>query len=414
MTSHRAAYELLAESLQAQGIDVEAVKAALKAQRIETPSWGYANSGTRFKAFAWPGAATTTRQKLDDAATVHQFTGVAPSVAVHIPWDKPGDGDYAAMCQYAESRGVTIGAVNPNVFQDDAYKLGSLGNPDPAIGEVALDHILECCEIMSKVKSKDLSLWFADGTNYAGQDSLRARKRRFEHGLRQVYAHLPAGARMLIEYKFFEPAFYSTDLPDWGTSYAFCLKLGPQAQVLVDLGHHAQGVNIEQIVAFLLDEGRLGGFHFNNRKYADDDLIVGSANPYELFLIYTELAGAELSEDEPTRTTAHNVAYMLDQCHNIEGKIAAVIYSVLNCQEAYAKALIVQRARLAAAQASGEVLEAHRTLNEAYRTDVRPLLAQVREELGIASDPIAAYQASGYEAKIQAERGTANASGGYQ
>jgi L-rhamnose isomerase/sugar isomerase len=414
MTTHRAAYELLAESLQSRGIDVEAVKTALKQQRIETPSWGYANSGTRFKAFAWPGAATSTRQKLDDAAIVHQLTGIAPSVAIHIPWDKPEDGDYAAMCQYAESRGVRIGAVNPNVFQDDAYKLGSLGNPDPAIGEMALDHILECCEIMPKVKSNDLSLWFADGTNYAGQDSLRGRKRRFEHGLKQVYDHLPAGARMLIEYKFFEPAFYSTDLPDWGTSYAFCLKLGPQAQVLVDLGHHAQGVNIEQIVAFLLDEGRLGGFHFNNRKYADDDLIVGSANPYELFLIYAELAGAELSEDEPARATARNVAYMLDQCHNIEGKIAPVIYSVLNCQEAYAKALIVPRPQLAAAQAGGEVLEAHRLLNEAYRTDVRPLLAQVREELGLAADPIAAYKASGYEEKIRAERGTANASGGFQ
>jgi L-rhamnose isomerase / sugar isomerase len=414
MTTHRAAYELLAESLQSQGIDVAAVKAALKQQRIETPSWGYANSGTRFKAFSWPGAATTTRQKLDDAAIVHQLTGVAPSVAIHIPWDKPEDGDYDAMCQYAESRGITIGAVNPNVFQDDAYKLGSLGNPSPAIGEMALDHILECCEIMTKVKSKDLSLWFADGTNYAGQDSLRGRKRRFERGLKLVYQHLPAGARMLIEYKFFEPAFYSTDLPDWGTSYAFCLKLGPQAQVLVDLGHHAQGVNIEQIVAFLLDEGRLGGFHFNNRKYADDDLIVGSANPYELFLIYTELAGAELSSDEPARATAHNVAYMLDQCHNIEGKIAPVIYSVLNCQEAYAKALIVARARLAEAQANGAVLEAHRILNDAYRTDVRPLLAQVREELGIAADPIAAYNASGYEAKIRDQRGTATASGGFQ
>ena len=414
MPTHRAAYDLLAESLQAQGTDVAAVKAALKQQRIETPSWGYANSGTRFKAFAWPGAATTTPEKLDDAAIVHQLTGVAPSVAIHIPWDKPEDGDYDAMCQYAESRGITIGAVNPNVFQDDAYKLGSLGNPDPAISELALDHILECCEIMPKVKSHDLSLWFADGTNYAGQDSLRGRKRRFEQGLKLVYQHLPAGARMLIEYKFFEPAFYSTDLPDWGTSYAFCIKLGPQAQVLVDLGHHAQGVNIEQIVAFLLDEGRLGGFHFNNRKYADDDLIVGSANPYELFLIYTELAGAEQGSDEPARTTAQNVAYMLDQCHNIEGKIAPVIYSVLNCQEAYANALIVPRARLAQAQSAGEVLEAHRILNDAYRTDVRPLLAQVREELGLAADPIAAYNASGYEAKIRDQRGTATASGGFQ
>jgi L-rhamnose isomerase/sugar isomerase len=414
MTDHRAAYELLTESLIAQGIDVEGVKAALKQQRIETPSWGYANSGTRFKAFAWPGAATTTRQKLDDAAMVHKMTGIAPSVAIHIPWDKPEDGDYAAMCQYAETRGITIGAVNPNVFQDDVYKLGSLGNPDPAIGELALDHILECCEIMSKVKSQALSLWFADGTNYAGQDNMRGRKRRFEQGLRVIYEHLPPGGRMLIEYKFFEPAFYSTDIPDWGTAYAWCLKLGEQAQVLVDLGHHAQGANIEQIIAFLLDEGRLGGFHFNNRKYADDDLIVGSVNPYELFLIYNELAGAEIGADEPARTTAHNVAYMLDQCHNIEGKIAPVIYSVLNCQEAYAKALIVQRAKLAVLQAAGEVLEAHRLLNDAYRTDVRPLLAQVREELDVPADPMAAYKSSGYQERIRAERGVAATSGGFQ
>lgn len=414
MTDHRAAYELLAERLQTEGIDVEAVKAALKRQRIETPSWGYANSGTRFKAFAWPGAATTTRQKIDDAAMVHKMTGIAPSVAIHIPWDKPEDGDYAGMCQYAEERGIRIGAVNPNVFQDDAYRLGSLGNPDPAVRELALDHILECCEIMPKVKSDILSLWFADGTNYAGQDSLRGRKRRFEEGLRLVYDRLPPGGRMLIEYKFFEPAFYSTDLPDWGTAYALCLKLGERAQVLVDLGHHAQGVNIEQIVAFLLDEGRLGGFHFNNRKYADDDLIVGSVNPYELFLIYNELAGAEQGSDQPARDTARNVAYMLDQCHNIEGKLVPMIYSVLNCQEAYAKALLVQRDRLAAAQAAGEVLEAHRILNQAYRTDVGPLLAQVREEMGVPTDPIAAYRASGYEERIRAERGKAIASGGFQ
>jgi L-rhamnose isomerase/sugar isomerase len=414
MTDHRAAYELLAERLQTEGIDVEAVKAALKRQRIETPSWGYANSGTRFKAFAWPGAATTTRQKIDDAAMVHKMTGIAPSVAIHIPWDKPEDGDYAGMCQYAEERGIRIGAVNPNVFQDDAYRLGSLGNPDPAVRELALDHILECCEIMPKVKSDILSLWFADGTNYAGQDSLRGRKRRFEEGLRLVYDRLPPGGRMLIEYKFFEPAFYSTDLPDWGTAYALCLKLGERAQVLVDLGHHAQGVNIEQIVAFLLDEGRLGGFHFNNRKYADDDLIVGSVNPYELFLIYNELAGAEQGSDQPARDTARNVAYMLDQCHNIEGKLVPMIYSVLNCQEAYAKALLVQRDRLAAAQAAGEVLEAHRILNQAYRTDVGPLLAQVREEMGVPIDPIAAYRASGYEERIRAERGKAIASGGFQ
>ena len=412
--NHKAAYEILAEALEMQGIDVESVKAALKAQHIETPSWGYANSGTRFKAFAWPGAATTTREKIDDAAMVHKMTGIAPSVAVHIPWDKPEDGDYDAFSQYAQEQGVAIGAVNPNVFQDDEYRLGSLGSPDPGVQEQALDHILECCMIMEKLHSDALSLWFADGTNYAGQDSLRGRKRRFERHLKTVYGHLPPDSRMLIEYKFFEPAFYSTDLPDWGTAYAWALKCGPQAQVLVDLGHHAQGVNIEQIVAFLLDEGRLGGFHFNNRKYADDDLIVGSVNPYELYLIYAELAGAELGDDEPAKTTAQNVAYMLDQCHNIEGKLAPIIYSVINCQEAYAKALCLPRAQLQAAQEGGEVLLAHEIMTDAFRTDVRPLLMQVREELGAPTDPLAAYRSSGYEEKILKERGVKDASGGFQ
>jgi L-rhamnose isomerase/sugar isomerase len=414
MSDQRAAYALLAEQLAKQDMPIDAVKAALHRQQIETPSWGYANSGTRFKAFPWPGAATTTRQKLDDAALVHRMTGIAPSVAVHIPWDKPEDGDYVAMRQYAEDQGITIGAVNPNVFQDDAYRLGSLGNPNPSISEMALDHILECCSIMPQLNSSALSLWFGDGTNYAGQDKLRERKRRFEAHLNTIYEHLPPDSRMLLEYKFFEPAFYSTDIPDWGTAYAWCLKLGPQAQVLVDLGHHAHGVNIEQIVTFLLDEGRLGGFHFNNRRYADDDLIVGSVNPYELFLIYNEIVAAEQGADQSARDTARNVAYMLDQCHNIEGKLLPTIYSVLNCQEAYAKALIVPRAALAAAQAAGEVLEAHRLLTDAYRTDVRPLLAQVRIEIDVPPDPITAYKSSGYEAKIRAERGVAVPSGGFQ
>ena len=414
MATQRAAYELLAEQLTAEGIDVEAVKAALKHQHIETPSWGYANSGTRFKAFAWPGAARTTPEKLDDAAMVHKMTGIAPTVAIHIPWDKPEKDDYTAMRQYAEAQGIRIGAVNPNVFQDDEYKLGSFGNPDAGIQERALDHVLECCTIMGKVNSDVLSLWFADGTNYAGQDGLRQRKRRFEHHLATVYGQLPANSRMLVEYKFFEPTFYSTDIPDWGTAYAWALKLGEKAQVLVDLGHHAQGVNIEQIVAFLIDEGKLGGFHFNNRKYADDDLIVGSTNPYELFLIFNELVGAEQSADAQVAATARNVAYMIDQCHNIEGKMAPMILSVLNCQEALAKALIVPRTRLAALQDEGEVLDAHRLLTEAFRTDVRPLLAQVREELGAPVDPIVAYKASGYEAKIRKERGIASTSGGFQ
>ncbi len=414
MSNHTKAYDVLAESLAAEAIDIEAVKDALKAQKIETPSWGYANSGTRFKAFPWPGAAATTRQKMDDAAMVHGMTGIAPSVAIHIPWDKPEDGDYTAMSQYAQAQGVRIGAVNPNVFQDVEYKLGSLGNPDPGVQEQALDHLIECCEIMGKTNSDILSLWFADGTNYAGQDNLIARKRRFETHLTTTYQHLPAGSRMLVEYKFFEPAFYSTDIPDWGTAYAWCLKLGPQAQVLVDLGHHAQGVNIEQIVAFLLDEGRLGGFHFNNRKYADDDLIVGSTNPYELFLIYNELAAGEQSKDDTVRTTAQNIAYMIDQAHNIEGKVGAMIYSVLNCQEAYAKALCVPRQKLADAQAAGEVLSAHQVLTDAFRTDVRPLLAQVRAELGVPVDPMAAYRSSGYQAKVANARGVSQSSGGYQ
>ena len=414
MSNHHAAYAALAAELTAQGFDVEAVKQAIKDHRIETPSWGYANSGTRFKAFAWPGAAKTTQEKLDDAAMVHKLTGIAPTVAIHIPWDRPENDDYVGMRQYAEDKGIRIGAVNPNVFQDDEYRLGSLGNPDRGIQEQALDHLLECCEIMGKVNSDSLSLWFADGTNYAGQDNLRSRKRRFEDGLRTVYQHLPAGGRMLIEYKFFEPAFYSTDIPDWGTAYAWAVKFGPQAQVLVDLGHHAQGVNIEQIVAFLLDEGKLGGFHFNNRKYADDDQIVGSANPYELFLIYHELVSAEQSDDPTVRATAHNIAYMIDQSHNVEGKLAPMILSVLNCQEAYAKAQLVPRARLAEAQAAGDVLVAHKIITDAYRTDVRPLLAQVREEMGVPTDPIAAYWTSGYEQQIRAARGLRATSGGFQ
>jgi L-rhamnose isomerase/sugar isomerase len=407
-------YRLLIEALSQQGLDITTILNALKTQMIETPSWGYANSGTRFKNFSWPGAARTTREKIDDAAMVHRMTGIAPSIAIHIPWDVPEDGDYVGLRQYAEAQGIRIGAVNPNVFQDDEYRLGSLGNPKPGYRELALDHLLACCEIMKKVDSELLSLWFADGTNYAGQDSLRARKRRFESGLAQVYQGLPEAGRMLIEYKFFEPAFYSTDIPDWGTAYAWSLKLGERAQVLVDLGHHATGVNIEQIVAFLLDEGKLGGFHFNNRKYADDDLIVGSVNPYELFLIYNELTGAALSQDEPARSTAQQVAYMIDQSHNIEGKLAPMILSVLNCQEAYAKSLLVPRHKLSDAQQAGDVLGAHHLLTEAYRTDVRPLLAVMREELGVPSDPLAAYHASGYEAKIASQRGIAASGGGYQ
>ena len=399
-----AAYPLLAEQLTTGGIDVEAVKAKLKTQRIETPSWGYGNSGTRFKVFAWPGAARDIHEKLADAAYIHKLTGIAPSVAIHIPWDKTDD--WRALNQEAETLGVSIGAVNPNVFQDDEYKLGSLCNPSGVVQEQALAHLVECCEIMKSTGSDLLSLWFADGTNYAGQDSLTERKHRLENGLRIVYQHLPAGARMLIEYKFFEPAFYSTDLPDWGTAYAMALKLGEQAQVLVDTGHHAQGTNIAAIVAFLLDEERLGGFHFNARQYADDDLIVGTTNPFELFVIFHELVSAG--------DKAANVAYMIDQSHNIEPKLEAMLQSVLNCQLAYARALIVDRKALRETQHSGDVLGAHRVLTEAFDTDVRPLLAQVRNEMGVPPDPIAAYRTDGYAAKVAKERGAAQgALGGY-
>lgn len=414
MPATTAAYDILAEDLNRRGFDVEAIKESIKSHHIETPSWGYANSGSRFKAFPWPGAASTTPQKLDDAAMVHRMTGIASTVALHIPWDKPEDGDYDAVRQYAEARGIGIGAINPNVFQDDEYRLGSLGNPDPAIQEQGLDHILECCAIMDRTGSDLLSLWFADGTNYPGQDSLLGRKRRFERHLRIVYDNLPADSRMLIEYKFFEPAFYSTDIPDWGTAYAWSLKLGEKAQVLVDLGHHAQGVNIEQIVTFLLDEGKLGGFHFNNRKYADDDLIVGSVNPLELFLIYNELVAASESEETHIRQGARRVAYMIDQAHNVEGKLAPMILSVLNCQEAYAKALLVPRRALRELQEQGEVLLAHNMLVDASRTDVRPLLRQVRREMDVPLDPIEAYVRSGYEEKIREERGLSTISGGYQ
>jgi L-rhamnose isomerase/sugar isomerase len=404
VAEHSQAYSLLAAQLAGKGLDVEAVKRALKVQRVETPSWGYGDSGTRFKTFPWPGAARDVREKLADAAMVRRLTGVCPSVALHIPWDMVDD--WPELRAHAESLGLRIGAINPNLFQDEAYKLGSICHHDPAVRRRAVEHVLECVEIAGATGSSLLSLWFADGTNYPGQDSFRERKGRLLESLWQVYAAMPSDMRMLIEYKFFEPAFYHTDLPDWGTAYAVALKLGPQAQVLVDTGHHPQGTNVEQIVAFLLDEGKLGGFHFNARKYADDDLIVGSVNPLELFLIYNELVAAP--------EAARDVACMIDQSHNIEPKIEAMVQSVLNVQAACARALVVDRAALAERQAAGDVLGAHRVLTDAFDTDVRPLLAQVRQELGVPADPIAAYRASGYEFKIRAERGLAATSGGFQ
>ncbi|AGS73257.1 L-rhamnose isomerase [Streptomyces collinus] len=374
--------------------DLAAVKAALKSQAVETPSWAYGNSGTRFKVFAQEGVPRTAREKLADAAKVHEFTGVAPTVALHIPWDEVDD--YAALAGFAEGHGVRLGAVNSNTFQDDAYRLGSICHPEAAVRRKALDHLLECVDIMDATGSRDLKLWFADGTNYPGQDDIRARQDRLAEGLAAVYERLGGNQRMLLEYKFFEPAFYTTDVPDWGTAYAHCLKLGPRAQVVVDTGHHAPGTNIEFIVATLLREDRLGGFDFNSRFYADDDLMVGAADPFQLFrIMYEVVRGGGFDSD---------VAFMLDQCHNIEAKIPAIIRSVMNVQEATAKALLVDRDALAAAQAAGDVLGANAVLMDAYNTDVRPLLREVREEMDLDPEPLTAYARSGWAEKIVAER----------
>lgn len=372
------------------------IKAVLREQRIETPSWAYANSGTRFKVFAQPGVPRTPHEKIDDAATVHRLTGVAPSVALHIPWDEVPD--YPALARYASDAGVAIGTINSNVFQDDDYKLGSVTNPDPRVRRKATDHLLACVDIMDATGSRDLKLWFSDGTNYPGQDSIRARQDRLAEALREVYERLGPDQRMLLEYKLFEPAFYTTDVPDWGTSYAHCVELGPKAMVCIDTGHHAPGTNIEFIVAFLLRVGKLGAFDFNSRFYADDDLMVGAADPFQLFRIMHEIVSGD------ALSSAAGIAFMLDQCHNIEAKIPAIIRSVLNVQEATAKALLVDVEALGAAQQSGDVLAANAVLMDAFSSDVRPLLREVREDMGLDPDPVAAYHRSGYQKKIEAER----------
>ena len=388
------AYDALADSLTAQGVDLEGVEERLRAQRVETPSWGYGDTGTRFAVFPLPGVPRDPFEKIADAAEAHKHTGICPSVAIHIPWDKVDD--YSELKDHAESLGMRIGAVNPNLFQEEEYRLGSVCHPDEGIRRKATDHLLECIGVAGEVGSDVLSLWFADGTNYPGQDSFVERRHRMLACLDEVYATMPERMRMLLEYKPYEPSFYHTDLADWGASLTACQKLGERAQVLVDLGHHAKETNIEYIVALLMDEGRLGGFHFNNRKYGDDDLIVGSINPFELFLIYVELVAAEDS--------AREIAYMIDQTHNIEPKIEAMILSLTNLQEAYARALLVDRQTLRNARRSGDVLAAHRILLHAYNTDVRALCAKVREDLGASPDPVAAFRQSGYAEKVTEER----------
>jgi L-rhamnose isomerase/sugar isomerase len=363
----------------------------LSALEIETPSWGYGDSGTRFATFQQAGRPRDVFERIDDAAEVHRLTGTAPAVALHFPWDRVDD--FAALRRHAHEKGLRIGAVNPNLFQDPDYKLGSITHPDAAVRRKALGHLLECVGIARSLGSTAQSLWFADGTNYPGQDDLVARRERMLEALGELYAALPAEQELLLEYKPFEPAFYATDLPDWGSSLLTCTKLGDRAKVLVDLGHHLHGTNIEQIVAILRAEGRLGGFHFNNRKYADDDLIVGSVNPFELFLIFFELG-----DDLPRLT--------IDQAHNVEAKVEAMVLSVVNLQEAYVKARLVDRDALATAQAEGDVLGGHEVLLDAFRTDVRPQCAAMRAHLGASEDPVKELRESGYAERMAAERGT--------
>ena len=388
---------------------LERIDWAMSGINVEIPSWGFVNTGTRFRVFPQAGVPRTVFEKIDDAATVNRYTGIAGSVSLHIPWDRVDD--YAALASYAGERGLRIGGINSNTFQDEDYKLGSICNPDPRVRAKAVGAIIECCEIAAAMNAQAVKVWLGDGTNYPGQDDLRWRRHRLVEGLREAYEHLPAGVRLYLEYKLYEPALYATDVQDWGQSLAVCRRLGDQAGVCVDTGHHAMGVNIEQIVALLLAEGRLAAFDLNDKKYGDDDLMVGSIDPYQLFRIAHELVNAMRDDTDPgAQRCANEVVYMLDQCHNIEPKVPAMIRSVMNLQETMAKALLVDRESLLAAQAGGDVLEANRQLQDAFSTDVRPLLAELRAARGLPADPYRAYLDSGEaEARVAARAGGAAA-----
>jgi L-rhamnose isomerase/sugar isomerase len=372
------------------------IAARLADQRIELPSWAFGNSGTRFKVFTQPGVPRDPFEKIADAAQVHRHTGLAPTVALHIPWDKVDS--YAALRRHAQDHGIALGTINSNTFQDDDYKLGSLTHADTRARQKAIDHHYACIDIMHETGSRDLKVWLADGTNYPGQDDMRARQERLAESLRQIYERLGAHQRLVLEYKFFEPAFYHTDVPDWGTAYAHVAALGERAVICLDTGHHAPGTNIEFIVATLLRLGKLGSFDFNSRFYADDDLIVGAADPFQLFrILYEVIRGGGYGKDS-------QVAFMLDQCHNIEEKIPGQIRSVLNVQEMTARALLVDSPALQAAQQAGDVLRANEIFMDAFYTDVRRDLADWRASRGLPAEPLKAYAASGYAKKIAEER----------
>ncbi|HHW10736.1 MAG TPA: L-rhamnose isomerase [Firmicutes bacterium] len=393
-----------------KSVDFEKVMEQLLTFHVETPSWGYGTGGTRFHTMRKPGEPRCIKEKLADAAQVHKHTGITPTVAIHIPWDKVSD--WGELSSYASSLGLALGAVNPNLFQEDDYLKGSLSHREAAVRARAMDHIKECIDIMNTVGSRDLSLWLADGTNYPGQDNFRDRLRRMADSLAQVYALLGERQRLLIEYKPFEPAFYHTDIPDWGLATLYAEGLGPKAFTLVDLGHHLHGTNIEYIVAILLSRGKLGGFHFNNRKYADDDLTTGSINPYEVFLIFNEIvaaqaepgAGGEGAGGEGAGGEKAEIAYMIDQSHYIKPSIEAMIQSVVNIQRAYAKALIVDRERLEEAREAGDMIEAEECLTAAFNYDVDPLLVEARRRMGVPDNPLAAFRRSGYMKQVEKER----------
>ena len=376
---------------------------ALERQAIELPSWAFGNSGTRFKVFAQPGVPRDPYEKLADAAQVHAVTGLAPSVALHIPWDQVDDFD--KLVRHAEDLGVRLGTINTNTFQDDDYMLGSLCHVDERIRAKAVAHALECIDVMAVTGSRDLKVWLPDGLNYPGQADLRDRQDRLADSLAQIYAGLAADQRLVLEYKFFDPAFYATDVPDWGASLLHCLALGDRAMVCLDTGHHAPGTNIEFIVMALLRQGRLGAFDFNSRFYADDDLMVGAADPFQLFRILYEVVRGG-GYDEGTE-----IGFMLDQCHNIEAKIPGQVRSVLNVQEMTARALLVDREALAAAEQAGDVLAGNAVLMDAFYTDVRADLANWREGRGLPADPVDAYRRSGYAERIVAERIGGNQAG---